>query len=717
MAILPHNLNLPPSGGSDSDDDPFDINDLLNQLAEFDGGDDPLPVQPPSVNIVFPQVDREREQPISPFIKSGFPEYIAVDHSTFTDFIKAYYEWLEKSGNPTYISRRFGEYIDIDETLDGFIPYFLATYAPFLPDELQSGADLRNVIPSMIDFYQKKGTKDSLKFFFRMLYNVDIELFYPKLTLMKTSDGRYVERSVIKGNISGMTAGRWINLNGRPINQYHDNKLIASAAVESVQWVLEKTGPMYNIQISDVFGAFKEGNPAIISDSDNNDISVDIVPTIGFLNVSTGGTNYKIGESISITGTGPAADFIGFKGEISAVNSSGTITGVKIIDGGVRASGKMGSTYAISINSREGDGATLGVSGGYGSMNLTPYYEGEVGRLSSGSFIQDNFFYQEFSYVIRTQRGILEYIDLLRKLVHPAGLKPFGRYLLTYNDSTSLSYESGGPTRYEMPLIGHYSPYTFGTTQNLRYNVDGVDLYPIGFNGQTGTIADFTGVVAEAGSDPHVVGITGALGSTLGGALGHTIGGGLGAVGIYNDGGTGYLNRADFYEQYEIFAGGISGPTFSGYTMGWSVYPHPAHRGATHILGGMSMGCTFTRLGIDPNPPIYSSGQVSEGDIIVQYPWDYAPAAVGIVVSITNSAFWALYPNLIVDQITTEQPFVTTTAPGVQQGTVAIYNSSGATVYQSEGGLDRDRMHGYDINLDPKMAYIQIGDFIREMPA
>ena len=708
MAILPHVLNLPPYGGSDSPGGSDDKSESVDQ--------------DPSINIIFPRVDREREQPISPFIKSGFPEYIAVDHSTFTDFIKAYYEWLEESGNPTYISRRFGEYIDIDETLDSFIPYFLATYAPFLPDELQSGADLRNVIPSMIDFYQKKGTKDSLKFFFRMLYNVDIELFYPKLTLMKTSDGRYVERSVIKGNISGMTAGRWINLNGRPINQYHDNKLIASAAVESVQWVLEKTGPMYNIQISDVFGAFKEGNPAIISDSDNNDISVDIVPTIGFLNVSTGGTNYKIGESISITGTGPAADFIGFKGEISAVNSSGTITGVKIIDGGVRASGKMGSTYAISINSREGDGATLGVSGGYGSLNLTPYYEGEVGRLSSGSFIQDNFFYQEFSYVIRTQRGILDYIDLLRKLVHPAGLKPFGRYLLTYNDSTSLLYESGGPTKFEIPLIGHYSPYTFGTTQNLRYNVDGVDLYPIGFNGQTGTIADFTGVVAEAGSNQHVVGVTGALGSTLGGALGHTIGGGLGAVGIYNDGGTGYLNRADFYEQYEVFAGGISGPTFSGYTMGWFVYPHPCHRGIDNLFSGASADHAFNAFIIKLDMSYENGGWDfythldhldTNGGLIVQKQFDYSPLAIGVIVGCVVAVGSPMYGQVTCYQIGTSD-FADPNTPGIQHNSFSTYGISGD--FQFTFPANGIQQLTNQVVEDPQMAYIQIGDFIREMP-
>jgi len=620
---------------------------------------------------------------------------------------------LEKSGNPTYISRRFGEYIDIDKTLDGFIPYFLSTYAPFLPDNLQSGADLRSVIPSMIDFYQKKGTKDSLKFFFRMLFNVDIELFYPKLTLMKTSDGRYVERSLIKGDISGITSGSWSGLFGRPINQYREGRLIASGAVENINWVLEETGPVYNIEVSGIYGLFEEGDPAIIS-GPNGDVNVNIIPAIGSLSISTGGTNYKIGDSISITGTGPAYDFDGFRGEISAVNSSGTITGVKILDGGLRASKKSGSTYSVIIDSREGDGATLDVSGGHGSIDLRPYYEGEVGRLSSGSYIQDNFYYQEFSYVIRTKKGILDYIDLLRKLVHPAGLKPFGRYLLISSEEFSASHGSCGPTKYEIPLVGHYSPYTFGSTQNLRYNVQGIDLYPIGFNGQTGTISDFTGVVSEGGSDQHIVGMTGALGSTLGGQLGHTVGGGLGAIGVYNDGSTGYLNRADFYEQYDVVNGSLSGSTFSGPTMGWFVYPHPTHRGATHIFGGESMDVSFNKWNLSFTDISYSEhGQIQVGDLVEQQIWDYSPPAVGVVESIYNWADGPITGHLAVKTIS-QQDFIDYDTDGVQNGIFKIYGSDGELILGSSGSV-----HSWDPPTieDPKFAYIQIGDFIRENPA
>ncbi len=724
MAILPYNLNLPNRG--DAVEDPFDVNDILDFLARFPGdGDKPFP--PPvgstdlTINIIFPQVDKERNKPISPFISSKLPEFVVVDHNIFVDFTKAYYEWLERSGNPVYISRRFQEYINIDETLDTFLPYFLSTYAPFLPDELGSNANLKTVIPNMIDFYKKKGTKDSLKFFFRLLYNIDIELFYPKLQLFKTSDGKYKERYLINAHVHGLTSGSLPVLVGRKIKQLLDNRLLADATVESVVNIMGNGGPYQKFELSGLYGDFVEGVTVEIPIAGDSEYAT-IIPSIKTLTVSTGGANYLIGDKITITGTGPGAFVSGFRGEVGSINSYGTITSVNILDGGIRASGIKGSTYTVSIASREGTGATLEALGGGGKTVIPPYYDGEVSRLSSGSYLQDNFYYQEFSYVIRTPKGILDYIDLLRKLVHPAGLKPFGRYLLVSNNEFSPTKTTQTPTRFEIPLLGHYMPYTFGTTQNLRNSAGGADLYPIGFNGVTMTMGDHTGIVDEGGANQHVVGVTGALGSTLGGALGHTIGGGLGAVGIYNDGGTGYLNRADFYEQYEIFAGGISGPTFSGYTMGWSVYPHPAHRGATHIFGGMSMGCTFNQITIevlDQNWEYAGMPNVSVGDIIVQYPWDYAPSPVGIISAIDVHDYWSM-PDLIVWQITTEQPFVSTFKPGVQQGTVVIYDSSGAVVYQSENGIAVDvvgSQHSYPINLDPKMAYIQIGDFIREMPA
>jgi hypothetical protein len=51
---------------------------------------------------------------------------------------------------------------------------------------------------------------------------------------------------------------------------------------------------------------------------------------------------------------------------------------------------------------------------------------GTDGFLSSNKYLEDNFFYQEYSYQIRSSHAISEYESIANQLVHPAGTKLFG---------------------------------------------------------------------------------------------------------------------------------------------------------------------------------------------------------------------------------------------------------------------------------------------------
>jgi len=53
-------------------------------------------------------------------------------------------------------------------------------------------------------------------------------------------------------------------------------------------------------------------------------------------------------------------------------------------------------------------------------------YNGTYGFLSGDKYLQDNFYYQEYSYVINSPRSLDQYETLAKKLVHPAGTKLFG---------------------------------------------------------------------------------------------------------------------------------------------------------------------------------------------------------------------------------------------------------------------------------------------------
>ena len=58
------------------------------------------------------------------------------------------------------------------------------------------------------------------------------------------------------------------------------------------------------------------------------------------------------------------------------------------------------------------------------------YWEGTDGFLSSDHVLQDGYYYQQFSYELTTLVPFNEWKDILKKLLHPAGLQMFGRYQL-----------------------------------------------------------------------------------------------------------------------------------------------------------------------------------------------------------------------------------------------------------------------------------------------
>jgi sugar lactone lactonase YvrE len=63
-----------------------------------------------------------------------------------------------------------------------------------------------------------------------------------------------------------------------------------------------------------------------------------------------------------------------------------------------------------------------------GVINLKGRYTDTKGFLSSTNKLQDNRFYQEYSYVIRVSQILKKYRDIIKNLVHPAGVALFGEY-------------------------------------------------------------------------------------------------------------------------------------------------------------------------------------------------------------------------------------------------------------------------------------------------
>ena len=64
------------------------------------------------------------ENKVSALIESQFPEFALEEGPKLVAFLKAYYEWMETSGQALYEAKKFPENQDIDTTSDKFLEYF-----------------------------------------------------------------------------------------------------------------------------------------------------------------------------------------------------------------------------------------------------------------------------------------------------------------------------------------------------------------------------------------------------------------------------------------------------------------------------------------------------------------------------------------------------------------------------------------------------------------
>ena len=98
-----------------------------------------------------------------------------------------------------------------------------------------------------------------------------------------------------------------------------------------------------------------------------------------------------------------------------------------------------GYASAPTINAAAiGDGSAT-LTGNVGVYaEYSGYFDGENGRLSSTNKMQDNLYYQDFSYVVKTNTDVETYRDKILELVHPAGMALFGEILMTANVSVTL---------------------------------------------------------------------------------------------------------------------------------------------------------------------------------------------------------------------------------------------------------------------------------------
>lgn len=406
-------------------------------------------------------------KPTAPFISGQLPEFVRIDHPTLVSFLTAYYEWLDSDNKYLRSPKKLASVIDVDTTLDEFINYFKNEYLLGFPEKLAMSektgkpVDPVKLMKNIKGFYRAKGTEKTYDFLFRVLFDTSVEFYYPKNDIMKLSDGKWVVRRSIK--TSNGLGNNIFDAVGKTIVQKNtNNEILASARVIEASTYRVGTNDITELFLGGVNGQFKAGYDGIeFTDSDGNIRKENrIFSVIGKITITNSGTGYKAGDKVVFT-TASGDTGVKAAARVAEVDANGAVRKILIDNYGINY--KVPPSIKIESESGTGFLATVSVSG---IAEYQGYYANNDGRLSTNKVIQDSHYYQNFSYVILSEVTIDRYRDVLKRLLNPAGLAFFGKVQIKrcavadLQNSTSL-------VEYEVPIIGHYTPYTFLTNDDL----------------------------------------------------------------------------------------------------------------------------------------------------------------------------------------------------------------------------------------------------------
>lgn len=425
-------------------------------------------------------------------VEKQLPYHVRESNPLFTKFIEYYYEFQENSKIPAII-QQIKQYNDIDSVEEKFLTDFFEEFRK-LPSAIV--ADKRLVAKHIYDLYKTKGSEESLKLLFRIVYGEEVSVYYPETDILRASDGRWIQKNVVTAkHVSGEV---------KPTS----NRIEFDTIQGKFIFELDK----FEQQSSDTMRFWFDPNQTYFA-SINQTVRVytgDVVDYIGklvlmpsFIEVAEGGADWQVGQVIVLPGNGKDTLC-----QIKRVDANGGIKKVEIIQYGYGNTSDVTyvvspylygpelsytesftekisdfpEIYAHTVNAfdinqdvvesvtgyqddqtyvREGyvlngyikrlvlsqtystsnqssditnpditveqwirSKARLKIRNDYTAKESGRYADSH-GQLSEPTIrLQDNFFYQLFSYVINTSRMLSEYESVL-KLIHPAGVKYF----------------------------------------------------------------------------------------------------------------------------------------------------------------------------------------------------------------------------------------------------------------------------------------------------
>lgn len=412
-------------------------------------------------NIILNTSEESLEKILSPFIEEQFPSFVRTDYRKLVLLIKAYYEWMDGVGKPSYVVGNMQTVSDIDSNAQEFYEHFKNTYLVSFPEELatnESGNKPNKTIllKKIRDFYGNKGTESAYRFLFRVLYDSDVEIYYPRKDILKASNGVWIEPKTIKTtSINGSSLFSYI---GGEIRQYDGNDLVAQAFIDNIIQYKFYGYDVTEVFLNNIVGDFSP-NKTVVYSKTTSTAQETTYSVLGQFFVDVPGTDYRIGDSVIVID--PSG--IGYSAKVDQINLAGGIKKLSIVNSGLN----YGGDVVVDVFNQNGAKNSRVLALSSAITEYPGYFSGNSGKASANKRIQDSDYYQVYSYVLRAKVSFDTYFETLKQIVHPAGTKMIGSVLVNAALENAISASSQA-TISQNPILGRYSPYSPRTFNDLR---------------------------------------------------------------------------------------------------------------------------------------------------------------------------------------------------------------------------------------------------------
>ena len=259
-----------------------------------------------------------------------------------------------------------GNIRDLDLMTSQYLKFIQQEIASGFPVNFADEVDKRTALKNLRDFYQSKGTENSFRLLFRLVFGEDIDLYLPSDDMLRASVGEWEQRTTLRLQVPTTDV---LTNEPRDVSDIVGQQITgqtsgATAVVERAQTIIYAGSAFVEADISSKIGTFEADEFVRIAyvDSETNSaitISLQNYGLISSIDVVDGGSNYAVGDQVSVGGS----NGIGTIARVSEVDSiTGSVKAIEIIDPGYLYTG-LPTTLNLSAP-HNGDAGSIRFSAG-----------------------------------------------------------------------------------------------------------------------------------------------------------------------------------------------------------------------------------------------------------------------------------------------------------------------------------------------------------------